>query len=120
VNRHSRPRAARAERDSFYQPSLMAALLALALAFLLIWHGMARAENFASPEDNTHQPATTTAAPAGSGCTDDMDFSPEDNLPNPFDADTAAFRGLQAPLMGLRPTALNDRCQSSAQRPQQI
>jgi hypothetical protein len=119
VNRHSRPRAARAERDSFYQPSLMAALLALALTFLLVWHGMARAENFAPPEDDTSQPATADAAPAGSGCTDDMDFSPEDNLPNPFDAGTAAFRQLQAPLMGLRPTTLDDRCQGSAE-PQQI
>jgi hypothetical protein len=120
VNRHSPPRAARAERDCFYQPSLMAALLAMAFAFLLIWHGMARAENFAPPEDDTNQPATATAAPAGSGCTDDMDFSPEDNLPSPFDADTAAFRQLQAPLMGLRPTALDNSCQGSAQRPQQV
>jgi hypothetical protein len=120
VNRHSKPRAARAELDSFYQPSLMAALLALALAILLLWHGMARAEDFAPPQNDTSQPATPDAAPAGSGCTDDMDFSPEDNLPSPFDANTAAFRQSQAALMGLRPTALDDSCQGSAERPQQV
>jgi hypothetical protein len=98
----------------------MAALLALALAFLLIWHGMARAENFAPPVDDTNQPATATAPPAASGCTDDMDFSPEDNLPSPFDASTAAFRQLHAPLMGPRPTAFGNSCQGSAQRPQQV
>ena len=61
MNRHSKPRAARAEHDSFYQPSLMAALLALALAILLLWHGMARAEDFAPPQNDTSQPATSDA-----------------------------------------------------------
>ena len=120
MNRKSKPRAARAELDSFYQPSLIAALLALAVAILLLWHGMARAEDFAPPQYDTSQPATSDAAPPGSGCTDDMDFSPEDNLSSPFDADTAAFRPSRAPLMGLRPTALNDACQGSAERPRQV
>jgi hypothetical protein len=120
MNRTSKPRAARAERDCFYQPSLMAALLALALAFLLLWHGMARAENFAPPQDDTSQPATTVAAPLGSGCTDNMDFAPEDNLPSPFDADTAAFHQLRTPLLGLHTAAMNDNCQGSAPRPQQV
>ncbi len=121
MNRRSKPRAARAELDSFYQPSLMATLLALAVAFLLICHGMARAENFAPPQDDTSQPAATDAAPAGSGCTDNMDFAPEDNLPSPFDADSAAFHPSHEPLMGLlRPMALDNSCQSSVQRPQQV
>jgi hypothetical protein len=118
VSRYSKSRAARAEHDSFYQPSLMAALLALALAFLL-WHGMARAENFAPPQDDTSQPAAE-AAPLDSGCTDTMDFSPEENLQSPFDADTAAFRQLQTPLLGLQPAALDDSCQGPALLPQQV
>ncbi len=116
MRRPSRPRAASAERDSFYQPSLMAALLALALAFLLIWHGMARAENFAPPQDDASQ----AAAPLDSGCTDTMDFSPEENLPSPFDADTAAFHQLRTPLTGMQPVALEDSCRDSAPQPQQI
>jgi hypothetical protein len=118
VSKYSR--AARAERDSFYQPSLMAALLALAMAFLLLWHGMARAENFAPLQDDTSQPASTAVAPLDSGCTDNMDFSPEENLPTPFDADTAAFRQLRTPLLGLHPAALDDSCHGSALRPQQV
>jgi len=120
MGRYSKPRAARAERESFYQPSLMTALLALAVAFLLLWHGMARAEGFAPPQNDTSQPATTAAAPLDSGCTDNMDFSPEENLPSPFDADTAAFRQLQTPLLGLYPAALEDSCHGSAPHPQQV
>jgi hypothetical protein len=30
--------------------------------------------------------------PPGMACSDSMDFAPEDNLPNPFDADLVAFR----------------------------
>jgi hypothetical protein len=97
----------------------MAALLALALAFLLLWHGMARAENFTPPQDDTSQ-AAAVVAPLDLGCTDDMDFSPEDNLPSPFDADTVAFRQLRMPLPGLHPAALDDSCQGSVLRPQQI
>ena len=95
----------------------MAALLVPALAMLLLWHGMARAENFATPQDDTSQ----ADAPLDSGCsTDSMDFSPEENLPSPFDADTAAFRQLRMMQPGLQPAALRDACQGSALQPQQV
>jgi hypothetical protein len=118
VKRSSKSRAASAELASFYQPSLTAALLALAMALLLLWHGMARAENIA-PQDDANPSAA--AAPLDSGCsTDSMDFSPEDNLPSPFDADSAAFRQLRMPQPGLQPAAVTNACQAAAQQPDQI
>jgi hypothetical protein len=98
----------------------MMALLVLALAFFLLWHGMARAEDFAPPQNDTTPPATSQAAPAAPGCSDNMDFSPEDNLPSPFDADEAAFRRSHAPLMVLRPIATDDNCQSAIEQPRQV
>ena len=122
MNRHSRVRAVAesAGHDSYYQPSWLAALLALAVAISLMWAGMARAEDFAPPQDDASQPTAAEAAPAGLGCTDDMDFSPEDNLPDPFDADLVAFRQSRSPLMLPQPTALNDSCQGPSQAPVQV
>jgi hypothetical protein len=68
-----------------------AALMALAL----LW----QAPSFAAEEtptvetdlpDAVHGPSADRVPP-GLACTDDMDFSPEDNMPSPFDADLVAF-----------------------------
>lgn len=121
MNRYSNLRAACAKRDHLLQPGVMAALLALALAFLLVCHGMARAENLNPPQSKTDQATTPIAAPPGSVCSgsgsDAMDFSPEENLPSPFDADAVAFRHSQMPRPGLY-RAADDDCRNSVLRPQ--
>jgi hypothetical protein len=94
-----------ARQDSYYQPSLLMALLALILAMLLAWHGMAHADSAnrdadapgtdavmpldAGPGDAA--PGQTAPGAIGLPCSDQMDFSPEDNLPDPFDADSVAW-----------------------------
>lgn len=121
MNRPSKTRAVAspAEQDH-YRPSFTAALLALAAAIFLIWHGMARAEDFAPPQDNAGQPAASDSMPAAPGCTDNMDFSPEENLPSPFDADSVAFRHSPASRPMARPAATDDSCQTPDQRPEQV
>jgi hypothetical protein len=46
--------------------------------------------------DAIHGPSADRVPP-GLACTDDMDFSPDDNMPSPFDADLVAFHGDQQP-----------------------
>lgn len=116
MNRHSRS-AARASHDTRHQSVWMIGLLVLALAFILVWQGMARAEDFAPPQDDISPPVPSQTAPAAPGCSDTMDFSPEDNLPSPFDAYQAAFR--RAPHNGLKPAATDDKCQAASEQPRQ-
>jgi len=120
MNRHSKPSAVHASHDSRPHSSWMLGLLVLALVFFLLWHGMARAEDIAPPQDDTTAPATSQTAPAAPGCSDNMDFSPEENLPSPFDADQASFRRAPAPRIGLRPAAVDDNCQASTEQPRQV
>lgn len=85
----------RAEED-FYQPSWIAALIALALAATLIWHGAARADEFTPPEsanlpDSIHGPGADRLPP-GQGCSDDMDYSPQDITRTPLDTKLVSFR----------------------------
>jgi hypothetical protein len=86
--------ASRAEHTSFYRAS-RAGLLALAL--LLPWQGVARAEDEdyvpppASQLPDTTQGPGADRVPPGLACTDDMDLSPEDNLPDPLDGYDVAF-----------------------------
>jgi hypothetical protein len=89
----------RADRDFYYRPSITAVLLALALAMLLAWHGMARAAEYAPPAsaelpDSISQPSADRVPPKG--CNDDIDMAPEDAMPSPFDAELVAFH-LRAP-----------------------
>ena len=100
-----RQKARTVARESYYQPSWMAAVLALAAAVLLAWHGMAKADPVrvmpqfqaipvppaGSPSART--PAEDDAAPASPACTDTMDMTPEDVQSSPFDADLVAFHG---------------------------
>jgi hypothetical protein len=102
MNQRRRAKAT-VRQDSYYQPSLLMALLALILAMLLAWHGMAHADSTSqdaeAPQGDAVMPmdagpgASGEAAPGETGlpCTDQMDFSPEDNLPDPFDADSVAW-----------------------------
>jgi hypothetical protein len=116
MHRHRKAKAValRADSDSIYQPSLTLALLALALAMLLAWHGMARADDAAAnPPQSAQLPDTvqgpgTDRIPPGLACSDNMDFSPEDNIPSPFDADSVAFHFTR--VAGLAPISQNDGC----------
>ena len=90
MNSNRKPKAA-ARQDSYYQPSWFAALLALVAAMLLAWHGMARADGFEAPPTETSQSDQPSSPPEVTPCTDQMDFSPDDNLPDPFDADDVAW-----------------------------
>ena len=82
--------AARAEQDSYYRPSVWAALLALALAFFLAWHGKAHAEDInpttqdaAQLPDSVRGPGADRVPP-GLACTDEIDFPPEAIQPPDF------------------------------------
>ena len=81
----------RADGDSrYYRPAAML----LALVLLFVWQGVAQADEFAPPDrmqlpDAIHGPGADRLPP-GLACTDNMDFSPEDNQPSPFDADSIA------------------------------
>jgi hypothetical protein len=74
--------------------SFRSALMALAL--LVNAQSAAIAAEYAPPvnsdlPDAIHGPSADRVPP-GLACTDDMDFSPDDNLPSPFYADRVAFR----------------------------
>jgi hypothetical protein len=67
----------------------------MALALLINAQGALLAAEYAPPVDSDlpdaiHGPSADRVPP-GLACTDDMDFSPDDNLPSPFDADPVAF-----------------------------
>jgi hypothetical protein len=84
----------RVVRKSYMQP------LALMLGLLFAWHSMARADNYVPPApaqlpDSVQGPGADRIPPSRS-CTDAMDFLPEDNMPNPFDANRVAFRAAPA------------------------
>ena len=107
MNPNRKARAA-VRREPYYQPSFIAALLALAAAMLLGWYGMARADGFEAPETSqSDQPSTP---PAVLPCTDQMDFSPDDNLPGPFDADDVAWHPARVPLFPLLKATLDGGC----------
>ena len=113
MHRHRKAKAValRADHDSIYQPSLTVALLALALAILLAWHGMARADGFeAPPSEGTTQSDQPSTPPAVLPCTDQMDFSPDDNLPDRFDADDVAWHPARVPLFPLLKATLDGGC----------
>jgi hypothetical protein len=88
--------ASRAE----HKPFCHAAVLALAL--LLPWQSMARAEGYAPPAASQLPDAVqgpgADRIPPGLACTDDMDLSPEDNLPDPLDGYDVAFHPAHARL----------------------
>jgi hypothetical protein len=116
MHRHRKAKAAvlRADHDSIYRPSVTLVLLALALAMLLAWHGMARAEDFAANPSQAAQLPDAVRGPGadrippGLACSDAMDYAPEDNMPSPFDADRVAFHVMRAG--GLTPISQNDGC----------
>ena len=105
-----------ADDTACYRPSFAAALVALALAIFLAWHGMARADDFAANPPQAAQLPDAAQGPGadrippGLACRDDMDFSPQDNQSNPFDADTVAFRPGRYGLA--HPVASDDRCRN--------
>jgi hypothetical protein len=86
-------------RETHYQPSWTAALLALTAAMLLTWHGMAKADP-AAPQFAPIQiqpdkaPLAPNESARHSACTDTMDMAPEDAQGSAFDADKVAFRDL--------------------------
>ncbi len=100
-----RQKARTVARESYYQPSWMAALLALAVAFLLAWHSMAKADPaHVAPQfqaipvpsagaQSSKTPSSDAAAANSPACTDTMDMAPEDAQSSPFDADLVAFHG---------------------------
>ena len=126
MHRHRKAKAAvlRAERDPIYQPSVTLVLLALALAFFLSWHGMARAEDFAANPPKAAQLPDAARGPGadrippGLACSDDMDYAPEDNMPSPFDADRVAFHVTRAG--GLAPISQNDGCPALRQKTDKV
>ena len=86
--------ARRAVGTDYYRPAAML----LALVFLLVWQGVAQADVFnpaaldaAQVPDAVHGPGADRVPP-GLSCTDEMDFAPENNLRNPLDADSVAWR----------------------------
>ena len=109
---HSNRKArAAARQESHYQPSWIAALLALIAAMLLAWQGMARADGFeAPPSEETTQSDQPSTPPAVLPCTDQMDFSPDDNLPDPFDAVDVAWHPARVPLFPLLKATLDGGC----------
>jgi hypothetical protein len=95
-----RQKARTVARESYYQPSWMAAVLALAAAVLLAWHGMAKADPIhampqfqAIPVPSAAMPSTDDSVPHSPACTDTMDMTPQDVQSSPFDADLVAFHG---------------------------
>ena len=87
---------------------------------MLAGHGMAHAADL--PQVQTTEPAPD-AAPEGLGCTDDMDFSLEDNLPSPFDADDVAFHPASArpfAALGVMPVDTDANCQGSGERVESV
>jgi hypothetical protein len=108
---HSNRKArAVARQQAHYQPSWTAALLALIAAMLLAWHSMARADGFEAPPAETSQSDQPSTPPAVLPCTDQMDFSPDDNLPDPFDADDVAWHPARVPLFPLLQVTLDGGC----------
>jgi hypothetical protein len=99
MHEHRNAAASRAEHASFYHAS-RAGLLALAL--LLPWQGMAWAEDYIPPAasqlPDTAQGPGADRVPPGAACTDDMDLSPEDNLPDPLEGYDVAFHPAHARL----------------------
>src|ERR1700744_2595506 len=81
----------------------MMAVLALAAAFLLAWHGMAKAVTYVpqfqaipvppAHAADAHAPAKDDDNVTGAACTDTMDMTPESAASSPFDADRVAFHG---------------------------
>jgi len=109
MNSNRRAKAA-ARQESYYQPSWVAALLALVAAMLLAWQGMARADGFESPPAESSQSDQPSATPEALPCIDQMDFSPDDNLPSPFDADDVAWHPACVPLYPLLRVTLDGGC----------
>jgi hypothetical protein len=108
---HSNRRArAAARRENHYQASWIAALLALAAAMLLAWHGLARADGFEAPPTENSQSDQPSTPPAVLPCTDQMDFSPDDNLPDAFDAVDVAWHPARVPLFPLLRVTLDGGC----------
>jgi hypothetical protein len=120
IRRKGKAVAMRAGQDAFYQPSFAAVLMALAVAFVLCWHGMARADDFAAnPPEAAQLPDAVNGPgadriPPGMVCSDNMDYAPEDNIPSPFDADRVAFHPTRA--QGLMPISQNDGCPALRQK----
>ncbi|HWC62064.1 MAG TPA: hypothetical protein VG501_00470 [Rhizomicrobium sp.] len=56
--------------------------------------------------DAIHGPSADRIPP-GLACSDNMDFAPEDNLPNPFDADLVAFHAEDQPAASPAPFSQN-------------
>jgi len=109
MNSNRKARAV-ARQQSHFQPSWTAALLALIAAMLLAWHSIARADGFEAPQADTSQSDQPSTPPAVVPCTDQMDFSPDDNLPGPFDADDVAWHPARVPLFPLLHVALDGGC----------
>ena len=103
----------RADGDfRYYRPAAML----VALVLLLVWQGVAQAAEYVPP-DRTQLPDAVHGQgadriPPGLACTDNMDFSPEDNLPSPFDADSIAYHPRPAGLFALR-ASTDGRCPGS-------
>ena len=84
--------------------------LMIALAFLLVCQGGAvLAAEFAPPKDADLPDAisgpSADRVPPGLACTDNMDFSPEDSMRSPFDADLVAFRPHRETQPAAKPAA---------------
>ena len=92
MHEHRNAAASRAGHTSF---RLAPRTGLLALALLLPWQGMAHAQDYvphpASQLPDTAQGPGADRIPPGLACTDDMDLSPEDNLPDPLDGYDVAF-----------------------------
>ena len=99
MHKHRTAAALRAENTSLAHV-WRAALLALGL--LPAWHGMARADDFIPPAASQLPDAVqgpgADRIPPGLACTDEMDLSPEENMPRPLDADRVAFHPGRARL----------------------
>ena len=89
----------------------------LALVLLLVWQGVAQADDFIPPDtsqlpDAIHGPGADRVPP-GLACPDAMDVSPEDYIPNPGDANSVAWRAEPTrPFAALRNSA-DDACPQS-------
>jgi hypothetical protein len=109
----------RLDRKAFYRLSWTGMVLALCFS----WQDMARADGFdpkaleAAELPDTAEGPGADRIPPGLACRDSMDFSPQDNLPNPFDADSVAYRagrdGTQPRAVFALPVATVDGCPDS-------
>ena len=96
--------ASRAEKTGSRLPAGFL-LLALAMALFVGLNGMARAEGFnATAEEKAQLPDSVRGKPGadrippGLACPDNMDLTPQDNLPSPFDAELVSWRGAPMPM----------------------